>query len=157
MLVFNVVFYVWLGEANFFTAYLNLNAEVCAAMLRWFGESAEATGTLISSPKFSLEVKRGCDAIQASAFFVFAMLASPLRSPIRSRIVPIVIGTSALLVINLGRIISLYYTGVYYRSAFDAMHLDVWQALFIFLPLFFWIMWARRETRRRKPRNHDAT
>ncbi len=145
---FNILFYVWLSHASVFDWYMNLNARVSAWVLRVFGERATADGTDISSPRYGLSLKRGCDAIQASAFFVFVVLASPLASSVRSRIPAILVGTAVLLCINLVRIISLYYTGVWYPNLFEMMHVEVWQALFIFLPLVFWIVWVRREIRR---------
>ncbi len=105
-------------------------------MLRVLGDDAAAKGTSITSSRFALDVKRGCDAIQASAFFVFGVLASPAPVSLLSRVVPLAVGTLFLLVMNLVRIVSLYYTGVYFPKAFDVIHVDVWQALFIFLPLF---------------------
>ncbi|GAG21353.1 unnamed protein product [marine sediment metagenome] len=53
-----------------------------------------------------------------------------------------IIGCSLLLVLNLVRIVTLYLTGLYYRSLFDMMHLDVWQAAFIVLAILFWAGWA---------------
>ena len=94
-----------------------------------------------------MSIEAGCDAVQASAFFVFAVMASPLPVSYRARIPWLLGGTSLLLVINLVRIVSLFYTGVYFPKAFDLMHIDVWQAGFIFLPLCFWVLWARRVLR----------
>ena len=93
--------------------------------------------------------------MQSSAFLAFAVLASPSRVSIVRRIPFMVLGTLSLLVLNLVRIISLYYTGVWFPRAFDAMHIDVWQPIFIFLPLVMWVVWARA-TMRRKPRKADV-
>lgn len=38
---------------------------------------------------------------------------------------------------------SLYYTGIYFPSAFRTMHVDVWQPAFIGLALFFWVIWMQ--------------
>ncbi len=144
---FNVYFYVWFSKSEAFESYLHFNAEVSGAILRVFGESARVAETSITSPRFALNIKRGCDAIQASVFFVFLVLASPLRSPLLRRLPAIIVGMALLLLINLVRIISLYYIGVYVPSAFKTMHVEIWQALFIFLPLFLWVLWVRRAMR----------
>ena len=141
--LFNGLFYVWVVRTAFFDSYLGLNAELCAGMLKWFGESVKTTGTLIASPRYSLEIKPGCDAIQASAFFVFAMLAFPSSVSRLARVPYLLVGTTVLLVLNLVRILSLYYTGVYFPKAFGVIHIDVWQTLFIFLALTLWLVWAR--------------
>ena len=140
---FNAFFYFWFSRADAFDSYLGFNARCSAFVLSIFGDSATVNGTSIIGSRYSLDIKRGCDAIQASAFFVLGVLASPAPVSLLSRIVPLAIGTLFLLVMNLVRIVSLYYTGVYYPKAFDVLHVDVWQALFIFLPLFLWVIWAR--------------
>ena len=140
---FNAFFYLWFSKASLFDTYLSFNARSSAAVLSMFGDDATVNGTLLIGPRYSLDIKRGCDAIQASAFFVLGVLASPAPVSLLSRVVPLAVGTLFLLVMNLVRIVSLYYTGVYFPRAFDVLHVDVWQAWFIFLPLFLWVIWAR--------------
>ena len=144
---FNALFYLYVTGTAFFESYLGLNAQLSGALLRVLGEEVTVEGDTISTPRFTLGIMRGCDALQASAFFAIGVLASPLRVPLRRRIVPVLIGTAGLLLLNIVRIITLYYTGVYFLAAFDMMHLSVWQWLFIFFPLFLWIMWARSVAR----------
>jgi exosortase/archaeosortase family protein len=52
-----------------------------------------------------------------------------------------------LLILNLVRIVSLFLIGVYFHRIFDLTHIDVWQALFIFLAVLLWILWLLWETR----------
>ena len=60
-----------------FPAYLRLNAIASAGMLATLGEDVGAQGNIVVSPRFSLEVRRRCDAVEPSAVFVAAVLASP--------------------------------------------------------------------------------
>ncbi len=145
--VFEVCFYLWITKGSLFLSYLNLNARATAAILNVFGAQATTADRSIVSPDFSLSIEAGCDAIQSSAFFVFVVLASPVSVPLRRRIPFVLAGTLFLLTVNLIRIVSLFYTGVYFPSAFEMMHLEVWQAGFIFLPLVMWILWATRVRR----------
>ena len=147
MAVFNAIFEAWLAHRDVFFKYLALNARLSAAVLRLFGDDASASGQSLASSRYSLSIREGCDAIQASAFFVFAVLAFPSVVSRWSRLPPLLLGTALLLVINLIRIVSLYYTGVYFPSAFETVHIDVWQTLFVFLPLVFWMIWLRSEGR----------
>jgi exosortase/archaeosortase family protein len=80
-----------------------------------------------------------------TALFVSAIVAFPVT--MRSKWSAILVGTGALLTINLVRIITLYYTRIHRPDWFHAMHVDVWQPAFIFLALFFWVVWALRATR----------
>jgi exosortase/archaeosortase family protein len=106
------------------------------------------------SPRFSIQIERGCDAVEPSALFVVAVLASPVR--FRRKIPPVILGTVFLLVLNVIRIVTLFLTGLHLRSLFDTMHLDVWQAAFIVLAILLWAVWASRVARTRA-RQPDAT
>lgn len=155
-LAFNALFYLWVSEQPFFEAYLNLNARASAAFLNFFGDNVRVTGTSLSSPRYALDIKSGCDGLQSSAFFVLAVLASQVSTPLLRRVPAIVVGTVVMLAVNLARIVSLYYTGIYFPSAFETMHIDVWQAVFIFLPLVLWILWIRRAIQPKVAKSHDA-
>ena len=156
---FLFLFGFWLGlyylltltppvKNGFFPAYLRLNAAVSGSILQTFGVEVTVRDQSMSSPAgSSIQVARGCDAVAPSALFVAAVLASPV--PWLSRLFAVVAGTSALMFLNLLRIISLFLTHLYWPKAFDIMHLDVWQALFIFLAVVFWAMWATRVSRHR--------
>lgn len=148
--VFNAVFYTYLSDAPFFHSYLAINAQVTAAILGFFGDQVNVNRDALVSDNFSLGIKRGCDAIQATAFFIFLVFASPSQMRYRARIPYAIAGTVFLLLLNLVRIITLYYAGMYCSKAiFDFLHVDFWQAVFIFLPLFLWVMWTRRAERSR--------
>lgn len=157
MVLFNLSFYYWISKGRFFEGYLALNTDICASILNAFGENARAMGTNLSSSRFALEIRRGCEGLQASVFFAIAVLASPCGVAMLARLPVIFLGTSFLLLFNLVRIVSLYYTGIYFPSLFEMIHADVWQAVYIFLPLFLWAMWARRVERSSTLRSHVDT
>lgn len=143
MAAFNLFFYMGFSQSGGFNTYLTWNAKVSAAILGRLGDDARVNGVVLSTPRFAMTLMTGCDALQATAIFVFAVLASPTPISMAGRWVPLVLGIVFLLALNVVRIISLYYTGVYYPNAFETMHVDVWQALFIFLPIFLWVIWSR--------------
>ncbi len=144
MVGFNVCFYLWLSQGSVMNAYLQFHARLVAAMLRVMGDDAAAAGKSIVSSRFSLSIEVGCDAVQASAFFLFAVAVSPVSVPMRARVPYLLFGAVFLSVINLFRILSLYFTGIYYPGAFEFIHIDVWQALFVFMPLVLWVTWLRK-------------
>lgn len=155
--VFNVSFLYWISRGPFFEGYLAWNADICAVILNALGENVRAIGIQLSSARYALDIKRGCDGLQASVFFAIAVLASPCRAAMLGRLPVILLGTLFLLLFNLVRIVSLYYTGIYFPGMFDVMHVDVWQAVFIFAPLFLWAMWVRSVERRSTVRSHADT
>ena len=144
---FNTLFYVWLTKTMAFAVYLGVNAEVSAWLLRVLGHEVTATGVSLGSTRFSVQVQSGCDALQSSAFLIAAVLASPARVSLPARIPFMLLGTLFLLLLNVVRIVSLYYSGAYYPRMFDVLHIDLWQPVFILLPLLLWLIWARRARR----------
>ncbi len=129
-----------LSMTRFFHFYQHLNADVSGSILAFFGHDIKVTGDTISSPDFSVNLRRGCDAVEPSALFAFAVLSFP--APFLRKLSGIVTGVLLLAIINTVRIISLFLTGVYFPEFFHTMHVDVWQALFIFFAVVLWISWA---------------
>jgi exosortase/archaeosortase family protein len=79
--------------------------------------------------------------MEPSALLVAAVIASPVS--IRARLVGAVLGTAILALMNLVRIVSLFYVGIHAPRVFEIIHVKGWQPAFILLALAFWVSWAR--------------
>lgn len=123
-------------------------ASVSGSILSVFGFEASVEGTIITtvSPPFSVGIVQGCDAIEPSAAFLAAVIASPIQ--LSAKFIGAIVGTVVLLTINLFRIVSLILIGMYAPSALDVMHEDVWQAVFIALAIGAWAYWVQWASRR---------
>jgi len=144
------VFYVFIAFSSlynrrFVPAHHHLIAKVSGGLLAVLGQEITVTGKLISSPRFSVNIIRGCDAVEPIALYVCAVLAFPL--PFLKKLPGMIAGTLLLLILNLVRIVSLFLIGAYSPRIFALIHLDVWQALFIFFAVLFWILWLLWATR----------
>lgn len=137
-----------------FPSYLRLNARAAGALLGAVGYDITVTDQTIKERRFSVLIGRGCDAVQPSALFVSAVLASPVA--LSASVPAAIVGTVILMTINLIRIMTLLLTGIYTPKLFDIMHLEVWQALFIFLAILLWALWASWIARRRRAKARDA-
>lgn len=134
---------------QFFPAYLQLNASLSGSILGAMGQEVSVAGNTISTSRAgigAIKIERGCDAIEPSALFLAAVLASPVA--FRAKLLAGLWGVSALLLVNLVRIVSLFLIKVYYPSLFQTMHLDVWQVVFILAAILLWGLWASRMSRR---------
>jgi exosortase/archaeosortase family protein len=154
---FTLAFYGWFSHSPYFTTYLEANAALSASVLSILGEEASSSGVSVNSPRFNLTIKRGCDAIQPSVFFALLVAASPVTVSLLRRCVWMIVGTLVLLGINLFRIISLYYTGVWSPEYFDLMHVEVWQVAFVVLPILLWLIWVRAMNPGRSTTTHAPT
>ena len=140
MVAFVAFFYGWFSKSDYFTSYLNANARCAAGIVRAFGYEPQVKGTLIHMPGCALDIKRGCDAILASGLFILGIAAFP--STLMEKLPAMLIGTMALAILNLFRILSLLVVKKHFPGAFHVVHVDVWQIVFVLVPLVFWLSWA---------------
>jgi exosortase/archaeosortase family protein len=120
---------------------VNINARIAGIFLRIFGENASVYGDLITSGRTSISVKRGCDALIPIFLFISAVMAFP--APFRRKATGVFWGILFLVTVNIVRIVSLYYTNIFYPQYFDLMHLEVWQVIFIGLGIACWAIWMQ--------------
>ena len=102
-------------------------ASVSGAILNMLGQHTTTSGTTIRSAEFGVDVKNGCNAVEAVAFLAAAILA--FEAPIAFRIGGAIIGSIVLEVLNVIRIVTLFLLGRYHRNLFDMFHLAVWQSV----------------------------
>ncbi len=127
-------------------SYQQMNAAISGMILSLLGQNITVVGDSISTPGFAITIKEGCDAIEPIALFVFAVFAFPV--PFLKKIPGIIIGVLILVALNFVRIVSLFLIGLYFPKAFDIMHIDVWQAIFILIAIIFWIFWLQWVTKK---------
>lgn len=144
------VFYIFIAFSSFYSkrfvpSHHHLIAKVSGGLLSVLGQEITVTGKSIHSPRFSVSIIRGCDAVEAIALYVCAVLAFPL--PFLKKLPGMIAGTLLLSILNLVRIVSLFLIGVYYPRIFALTHIDIWQALFIFFAVLLWILWLLWATR----------
>lgn len=121
--------------------YTALIARVSGAILRLFGEQATVSGCVVSSPRFAVTIFNGCNGLITSLIFISGVLAFPARWPAKA--IGVVGGLFAIQVINMVRIVSLFYIGVFFPALFNDAHTSIWQSVVILAGVGLWIAWAR--------------
>ncbi len=122
-----------------FGPYLEVTAFMGSKLLNLLGQATTVSESVISSSAFSMEVARGCDALEPTMIFVAAVLAFPAY---QVRKWPgLLIGAALIFVLNFGRIIGLFLIGRYLPAWFDVMHEDILQVLFVFIAIGLWAGW----------------
>lgn len=121
-----------------YTAFI---ARVSGAILRLFGEQATVSGCVVSSPRFAVTIFNGCNGLITSLIFISGVLAFPARWP--AKVIGVVGGLFAIQVINMVRIVSLFYIGVFFPALFNDAHTSIWQSVVILAGVGLWIAWAR--------------
>jgi exosortase H (IPTLxxWG-CTERM-specific) len=69
------------------------------------------------------------------------MLAFP--APWRHRLAGIAIGVATVQVLNVIRVVTLFYLGQWNEHVFEWAHLYVWQALIMLDVLIVWVIWVK--------------
>jgi exosortase H (IPTLxxWG-CTERM-specific) len=110
--------------------------------LNLVGQGVTLQGTVIHGPRFAVNIRNGCNGVEAMLIFIAAVLAFPASW--RARLLGLGLGIVAIQVVNLVRVIALYLTGVYFPQLFDASHTVIWQSIVILFGVLLWILWANR-------------
>ena len=142
-----IIFYAISGTSwfeSFRQPLLHFFASGAAFFLGIFEPNVTANGETLSSPRFAVEIREGCDAIAPLMLFSLSVLFYPVSW--NKRLKGIAFGIIAIFVLNLIRIISLYIVGVHAPSWFEFMHVDFWQVGFILFTIVIWIYWMRWAT-----------
>ena len=117
-------------------------AKVSGATLDLLGQNVRMQGTIIRGKQFAVNIRNGCNGVEAMLIFLAAVLAFP--APWRARLLGLVLGVVAIQAVNLVRVVALYLTGAYFPSWFDASHTVIWQTVVILFSVLLWILWANR-------------
>jgi len=130
---------VRLGIIQPFTAFL---ASAVTTIINLFGARAWAEGTTVRSSGYSINIAMGCDGIEASSLFLACVLAFPTSW--RAKLTGLCIGIPLIQVINLARLVALYYAGVHLPSVVEGLHVYVAQTIVILLSTGLFIFWLER-------------
>jgi exosortase H (IPTLxxWG-CTERM-specific) len=116
---------------------------ISAGLIMLFDSHVAAFGKILQSTTngFAISVEAGCNGIEAAIVLIAAMLAFP--APWKHRVIGIFVGLSAVQVLNIVRVISLFYLGQWNMKVFEWAHLYLWQALIMLDVLIVWLVWIR--------------
>jgi exosortase H (IPTLxxWG-CTERM-specific) len=121
--------------------YTAIIAKAAGAVLAVLGEDIAVVGCDLRSPRFAVTIYNGCNGLITSLILVAGVLAFP--ASLRAKAIGVIGGLLAIQLINLVRIISLFYIGVFLPELFDEAHIFIWQSLVILAGIALWIVWAR--------------
>jgi exosortase H (IPTLxxWG-CTERM-specific) len=112
------------------------------SVLRGFGVAVAREARALYSPDgaFGMRVDNDCNGAWAHLVLLAGVVAYPAGW--RARLVGATVGTAALFVANLIRIVSLYVIGVHAPALFRATHVYVWQFLIIGFALLVFVVWV---------------
>lgn len=113
-------------------------------LLHLMGYNTKAVGAAIGSNDFSIDIKNGCDGLEAIAILVSGILIFPATK--RQKVKGLLWGIGTLLLLNIVRIAGLFVIGLNFsKQIFDIMHVQggfIVFTLISVLILFTWMNWV---------------
>jgi exosortase H (IPTLxxWG-CTERM-specific) len=146
MIVFYCIYLPPYTQEKLITPIATFYAILSGMVLNLFGYDITLFGDTISSPQFSIAIKKGCDALEPMGLFIAGILAFPAL--FRKKIIGLLIGLLVIFFLNIVRIISLFITGIHNYALFEAMHIEIWQVIFILVAIGLWFLWLRWAVRK---------
>jgi len=135
---------IWLGpvDRGVITPFTHGLAHVSAAVLNVFGEGVAVAGSVIEGRAFAVDIKGGCNGVEAMMLLCAAIAA--FDAPWRARVLGLIAGSAALTAFNIVRIVTLYVIGERWRQLFETFHLAAWQTIMFAVAATIFALWSGR-------------
>ena len=140
------IYYGFLGS-SWVDLVAGWTADWTSRGLNAMGGSTSVSGTILVSDSFAVNVVAECTAVGPLVLFFGAIVAFP--ASLKAKGIGAAIGLVVLTLVNLVRIMSLFWIGSSYPEYLDMAHLLVWQSASILLAIVMWLVWVEGVTRAR--------
>lgn len=130
-------------EQHVILPFTSVLADVCAWIIHLFDGTTISNGKLIQNAdgSFIVSIERGCNGVEAVIILLSAILAFP--APWKHKLAGIGLGFVAIQLLNVVRIVSLFYLGMWSQVWFKWFHEYLWQALIVLDALIVFLIWLR--------------
>ncbi|HEY6146467.1 MAG TPA: exosortase H [Thermoanaerobaculia bacterium] len=118
-------------------------ARTSAALLNLLSEKVSVSGTEIRAAGFSVDIENGCNGVETALLFGSAVLAFPASW--RARAAGLALGFLAIQLLNLVRVVTLFWIGHHRPALFSAAHTVLWQSAVVIAGVLLFLLWASRQ------------
>ena len=138
-------------QEHVITPFTSLLAHLSAVLILPFDNSVIAYGKVLQfkDSGFAVSIEAGCNGVEATIVLIAAICAFPASW--RARLIAIGLGFLAIQVLNIVRIISLFYLGNWNLEYFSWIHLYLWPALIMLDVLVVFIFYLRYLSKQTQP------
>ena len=122
--------------------WTQLLADLSGGLLQSFDDQVLVRESSIINGRtgYAVAIQAGCNGVEAALILVAAILAYPATWS--HKLAGMLIGVVAIQLLNVIRIISLYYLGEWSERILTIAHLYVWPGLIIFDALIIFLIWT---------------
>ena len=133
------------GNDRIIVPFTGWIARVSGTLLRWIGEPVNVVGTEIRSSSFSVQIENGCNGVETALLFGSAVLAFPASW--KRRLQGLALGFVAIQLLNLVRVVSLFWIGAHHPTLFTQSHTVIWQSVVVLWGVLLFLLWAKPSSR----------
>jgi exosortase H (IPTLxxWG-CTERM-specific) len=146
MLLFSVLFTVEMlnpVQEHVIVPFTTWLARLSAVLIMPFDANVITYGKVIehTTRNFAVSIEAGCNGVEAAIVLIAAVVAFPARWG--HRLAAILLGFLAIQVMNVARIISLFYLGQWNYDVFLWAHLYLWPVLIMLDVLIVFLLYLR--------------
>ena len=144
------------AEKHVILPFTSFIADISVWIIQFFDSGVVAKLNVIKDQAtgFGVRIERGCNGVEAMIILFAAIFAFP--APLKNKLIGFFVGFFAIQILNLIRIVSLFYLGQWNQVAFEWFHLYLWQALIIMDALVVWLIWLRTLPQAKLRRQREA-
>lgn len=142
ILVFIIAFQFDFVHDNVVVPFTAFVAHCSSLLMNIFGAASKVDGNTLSNARFSINVVDGCNGIYATAILISGVIAYP--ASVRHKLYGVAFGFTAVFLVNLIRVISLFYMGLHFPDIFQEVHVYVWQPIIILWAIIVWNFWSKK-------------
>ena len=130
-------------QKNLIEPFTGILASISAGIILPFDDSVTSYGKILQfrDNSFAVSIEAGCNGVEASIVLIAAIMAFPASW--RARMLAIGLGFLTVQVLNIVRIISLFYLGRWNLEVFSWIHLYLWPALIMLDVLIVFVVYLR--------------
>lgn len=126
--------------------YTNMIVYLSGLILKPFGIVEGIRGSVISLKGLALDVRFGCNGLEAFLIYTVALLSFP--AGVQKKFVGITGGFVVLQILNVLRIAGLGLSGIYFKQYFYYLHIYVAQGMMIAIALVIFLIWLNYATQK---------
>ena len=112
---------------------------ITAKILEVMGLLCTCHGSIITIAGISLDVKFGCNGLEAVMIYSVGILSFPATW--KKKFLGIVAGFIVIQIINIIRIVALAYSCIYFKTLFEYIHIYIAQGMMIAVALGIYLLW----------------
>ncbi len=122
--------------------YTRFVAATSRLFLRLIGVQAFGSGSVVSSPEFTVNIMNVCNGLEATAIYFATVLGFPASW--KDKLIGCALGYPVIYLINILRIAALFLIGYKVPHVFETVHYYYAQAFVILATVGVWLVWVSK-------------